>query len=102
MAAPIKAGHVDRLVVTVNGDSTLADNPGNFDELPGVDFIHSYDGRFPGVIDYTIHVYDSQFLSDLNALELLKQFSDFGIVWNEGQKLSFNTFLMRVLFISSV
>ncbi len=93
VAAPIKAGHVDHLVVTVNGSERLADNPGNFDETPSGGFIHANGGHFPAG---PTQGYDSESWSDLNTHEKLTQFNDVTVVWNEGDKLSFTTFLAAV------
>ena len=93
VAAPIKAGHVDHLVVTVNGSEKLADNPGNFGETPSGGFIHANGGHFPAG---PTKVYDSDNWSDLNAREKLTQFDDVSVVWNEGDKLSFHTFLAAI------
>ena len=93
VTAPIKFGHVDHLVVLANGNTDLGDNPGNFDELPGIDFIHANVGRFPGVFDQSIFNYDSSAMSELNATDLLKEITAVSPVWDQGKKLSFNTFL---------
>ncbi len=93
VAAPIKAGHVDHLVVTVNGSERLADNPGNFGETPSGGFINANGGHFPAG---PTKVYESESVSDLNAREKLTQFDDVSVVWNEGDKLSFHTFLAAV------
>ena len=93
VAAPIKTGHVDHLVVLVNGDD-IHDNPGNFDEMPGIDFIHPNLGHFPGSVDTTIFTsYDSSFMSDLDTVNFLRRISDYKPTWDEGQKLSFDKFL---------
>src|SRR6266498_3069929 len=93
VTAPIKSGHVDHLVVLANGNTDLQDNPGNFDELPGVDFIHANVGSFPGVFDQSIFNYDSSALSELSVTGLLKEITTVSPVWDQGKKLSFNTFL---------
>jgi hypothetical protein len=93
VAAPIKTGYVDHLVALANATADLNDNPGNFDELPGIDFIHANRGSFPGAIDQTIFVVDSSYMSDLNVIELLGQISAANVAWDPGHKLSFQTFL---------
>ena len=93
VAAPIKAGHVDHLVITVNGNERLPDNPGNFDETPSGGFIDANGGHFPAG---PTKVYDSENVSDLNARQKLTQFDDVSVVWNDGDKLTFHTFLAAV------
>jgi hypothetical protein len=93
VVAPIKVGHVDQLKVTVNGVDKVEDNPGNYDEAPAIDFIHSYDGKYLGATDTSYQVYDSALMSDLNVIDLLQQLSQTKPVWDAGQELSFNTFL---------
>ncbi len=97
-AAPIKAGQVDKLVIsgrTKEGEVTLAEE-GGFYELPGVDIIIANLGSPPDSPELGILLTEGRFDSDLNPLELLKQSSEVGVVWNEGQELSFNTFLSAV------
>lgn len=97
-AAPIKAGQVDKLVIsgrTKEGEVTLAEE-GGFYEPPGVDIIIANLGRPPYSPDLDFVLTEGRFDSDLNPLELLKQFGEVGLVWNEGQGLSFNTFLSAV------
>lgn len=83
VAAPIKSGHVDQLVVTIDG--TLDDKMQNFYEMPSGAFIHAPPGHG--------NSYDSDNWSDLNARNILKQFSDVQVIWNEGAQLKFDTFL---------
>jgi uncharacterized surface protein with fasciclin (FAS1) repeats len=90
-AAPIKAGKVERLLVTgttEDGSEVTRGSDENFSELPGVDFIDAIYGHYPEDT-----VTGSQFNSDLNALELLKQFTD---ILGPEDPLSFNTFLDAV------
>jgi uncharacterized surface protein with fasciclin (FAS1) repeats len=93
VTAPIKFGHVDHLVNTVNGDQLLGEPPGDFDELAGIDAFHVTAGHFPGNVDDTIWDYDGPSLSALNVAGLLQQVSDVHPVWDDGAKLTFNTFL---------
>jgi uncharacterized surface protein with fasciclin (FAS1) repeats len=96
--APIKAGQVDQLVMTgmtEEGEVTLVED-GGFYEPPGVDIIIGNIGSPPNSPELDIVLTEGRFDSDLNPLELLEQFSNVGLVWNEGQELSFNTFLSAV------
>ena len=80
VAAPIKAGKVNKMVTYING--ILFDSVSNTGEFPGVDFIHGFVGSISGG---TRNIADGPFHSDLTALEWLKQFT--------GGDFSFNTFL---------
>ena len=92
VAAPIQSGHVDELVVTINGKT--ADRMGNFDELPSSSLLLANGGHFP---DGPTKGYESGgSCSDLTAREMLQQFSEISVVWNEGARLSFTTFLAAV------
>jgi Fasciclin domain/Domain of unknown function (DUF4397) len=93
VAAPIKTGHVSQLVVTANSNDKVNDNPGNFDEASGIDFIHSYDGKYLGATDTSYQNYDSALMSDLNAIDLLQQLSQTKPALDSGQILSFTTLL---------
>ncbi len=90
VAAPIKSGHVDHLVVTANGGEKVPDNPGNFYELPSGGFINANAGHYPSG---PTAVYNPDQWSDVNAREMFKQFGDVKVIWNEGVELKFNTFL---------
>jgi TRAP-type C4-dicarboxylate transport system substrate-binding protein len=92
VAAPIKSGHVDHLVITANGGERVPDNPGDFYELPSGGFINANAGHYPSGPS---EVYGGDPWSDLNAHDMLKQFSDVHVVWEDGV-LSFNTFLAAV------
>ena len=83
VAAPIKSGHVDNLVVTVDGKQ--ADEMHNFYEPPSGVFIHAPPGNG--------NSYDSENWTELNARDALRQFGDVHVIWNEGVELKFNTFL---------
>lgn len=97
-AAPIKAGQVDKLVIsgrTKEGEVTLAEE-GGFYEPPGVDIIIANLGSPTDSTELDIVLTEGRFDSDLNPLELLEQFGDIGLVWNDGPELSFDTFLSAV------
>ena len=81
VAAPIKAGRVDKMVTYINGKEF--ESMSNTGEFPGVDFIHGFVGSISGG---TTNIADGPFHSDLTALEWLKQFTT-------GGDFSFNTFL---------
>lgn len=88
VAAPIKSGHVDHLVVTVNGKE--ADELHDIYEAPSGGFINANAGHYPSG---PTAVYNPDLWSDLNARDMLKQFSDVHVVGNNGADLAFNTFL---------
>ena len=83
VAAPLQSGHVDNLVVTVNGKQ--ADEMHDFYELPSGAFIHAPPGHGT--------VYDSDSWSELNARDMLKQYGEVHVIWNDGVELKFDTFL---------
>ncbi len=86
VAAPLKSGHVDHLVVTVDGKQAAEMH--DFYELPSGAFIHAQASNSDP--------YDSDNWSDLDALDVLKQFGDVKVIWNDGVELKFNTFLAAV------
>ncbi|MFN8494627.1 MAG: fasciclin domain-containing protein [Caldilineaceae bacterium] len=94
MVAPIRSGHVNHLVVSVNGKIYPPFNADNIFELPSSDFVFPNSGHFP---KGPMQGYDGNTsYSDLNAIDLLKQFSKVPVIWNQGPKLSFDTFLAAV------
>ncbi len=90
VAAPIKEGRVEHIRATANGSDVL-EEWGPLEELPGIDFIHSYNYSLSGKIDFMNFVFDSGFSSDLNAHDLLELFTDHAV-----NTLSFSMFLAAV------
>jgi TRAP-type C4-dicarboxylate transport system substrate-binding protein len=86
VAAPLKSGHVDHLVVTVDGKQVAEMR--NIYELPSGGFIHAQASNSGP--------YDSDNWSELNARDALKQFDDVHVVMNDGYELKFDTFLAAV------
>lgn len=86
VAAPLKSGHVDHLVVTVDGKQVAEMR--NIYELPSGGFIHAQASNSDP--------YDSDNWSELNAHDALKQFDDVHVVMNDGFELKFDTFLAAV------
>jgi uncharacterized surface protein with fasciclin (FAS1) repeats len=97
-AAPIQAGRHKNLAITANGDPKAWIDGGAYDgngELPGVDFMVGFIGRFPGTMGSDFDVAQSAPTSDLNTIDFLQGFSNAGFE-NEGQAVTFNTFLAAI------
>jgi hypothetical protein len=97
VAAPVPTGSVEHLSITTDV-GTIYEGPFvASNNEPGIDYIGSFTGRFPGTEDVdNRYVQGPVAITDLNAPEFLRGFSGRGVHTEQGDALSFDTFLAAV------